>query len=515
MFVLRRLLQRLRGSGRDVKPLEFHAEGCGLGGRLEPDLDKNVAALRAALGDGSDVVFHEFRFGPGRGCRGAVIYLMGLVDRESVHRDILRALMFDAEGVSADALERIDIQGVQQRLLSATDVRSRTEMGPIVDDILSGFVAVLIDRAAGGLVVNAKQWASRPVDEPKTERLVRGPRVGFTEDIAVNTAMLRRIIRDPGLRVETVTIGSRTRTKVSLVYLQQSARPGLVSEVRRRLASIRIDAVLESGYIEQQIEDSHWSVFATVANTERPDKAAAKILSGRVAILVDGSPAVLTVPALFVESFQTAEDYYSRPLYVGTVRMLRLLSYSLSVISPAAYVALTTFHQELIPTPLLITIATGVERVPFPALVEAGIMVVIYEILREAGIRLPQPIGTSISLVGALVLGQAAVAAGLVSPLMIIVVSLTAIASFAVPAQADSIALLRYLFLVLAGLAGGFGIIMGLLVVLIHLGSLRSFGEHFLAPIAPPRRGLLTDVFVRAPLPSQEMGVPVQEESGE
>ncbi len=502
---VRRLLQRLAGRRSTAASFEHDAGSRASRGSLGEDLAKNVAALKAALGDSSDVVFHEFRFGPGRGHCGAVVYVLGLVDRDEVDRRVLRTLMYETVHSSA-ALERIELGGVQESLLAVSGVHTVHDVDELLNDILSGSAALLIQGTPGGLSLNLKKWASRGVEEPRTERVVRGPRVGFTEDIVVNTAMLRRIIRDPSLQVETSKVGTRTRTEVSLVYLQGVARPELIAEVRRRLASVRVAAVLESGYIEQHIEDSHLSVFATVANTERPDKAAARILQGKVAILVDGSPVVLTVPTLFVESFQSVEDYYSRPLYASTVRLLRYLSFILSTLSPAAYVALATFHQELIPTPLLITIASGVQRVPFPALVEAGLMVVIYEILREAGIRLPEPIGTSTSLVGALVLGQAAVAAGLVSPLMIIVVSLTAIASFTVPPQADSIALLRYVFLILAGLAGGFGVLMGLLAVIIHLGSLRSFGVPFLSPVAPPGRGLFTDVLVRAPMGAQQTG---------
>ena len=329
---------------------------------------------------------------------------------------------------------------------------------------------------------------------------MRGPREGFIEDVNVNIALIRRKIKVPDLCVEKLVIGEKSKTDVYIVYVKSVADPKLIEEIRIRLDRIKIDAILESGYIEQFIEDDPWSIFPTVSNTEKPDKVAAKILEGRAAILVDGTPFVLAVPMVFVESFQSVEDYYSRPFLASITRMIRFLSYIISTLGPAIYVALTVFHQELIPTQLLISIAEGRERVPFPAILEASLMIFAFDILREAGVRLPKPVGQTVGIVGAIVLGEASVQAGLISPIMVIVVSSTAIASFAVPAQTDSGTVLRYIYLALAGIAGGFGVITGLLVTLLHLASLRSFGTPYLWPIAPLNLSGLKDVFVRMPL---------------
>lgn len=285
-----------------------------------------------------------------------------------------------------------------------------------------------------------------------------------------------------------------------IVYIKSIVNPKLIEEIRKRLSRIKIDAILESGYIEQFIEDDPNSIFPTISNSERPDKVASKILEGRAAILVDGTPFALVVPMVFIESFQSSEDYYARPFLASIMRRIRFLSYIISTLGPAIYVALTVYHQELIPTQLLISIAEGRERVPFPAILEAFLMIFTFDILREAGVRLPKPVGQTVGIVGALVLGQASVEAGLISPIMVIVVSSTAIASFAVPAQTDSGTVLRYIYLVLAGLAGGFGVIIGLLLTLIHLASLRSFGVPYLWPIAPLNLSGLKDVFIRMPL---------------
>ncbi|HOK50117.1 MAG TPA: spore germination protein, partial [Sedimentibacter sp.] len=243
-----------------------------------------------------------------------------------------------------------------------------------------------------------------------------------------------------------------------------------------------------------------YSIFSTISNTEKPDKVVAKILEGRAAILVDGTSFALIVPMVFIESFQSVEDYYTRPFLASIMRIIRFLSYIISTLGPAIYVALTVFHQELIPTQLLISIAEGRERVPFPAILEAFLMLFAFDLLREAGVRLPKPVGQTVGIVGALVLGEASVQAGLISPIMVIVVSATAIASFAVPAQTDSGTILRYIYLALAGIAGGFGVIMGLLATLMHLASLRSFGTPYLWPVSPLNLSGIKDVFIRMPL---------------
>ena len=227
-----------------------------------------------------------------------------------------------------------------------------------------------------------------------------------------------------------MTIGRKTKTAVCLVYLKGVANPQVVEEAKRRLERIDTDGILESGYIEQFIEDAPLSIFSTIGNSEKPDTVAAKILEGRIAVLVDGTPFVLTFPMLFIEGFQSSEDYYSRPYYASLVRVIRFIAFMVSVLGPGIYVAVTTFHQELIPTPLLFTIAAAVEGTPFPTMIEVLVMGVIFEILREAGIRLPRPVGQAISIVGALVVGESAVSAGLIGEPVVIVIALTAVSSF-------------------------------------------------------------------------------------
>lgn len=476
---------------------------------ISTNLNSNLSILKNILNSSSDVIFHEFSFGSNRQSNGLLIYISGMVNKNIINHNILEPLMYNTLVLESNvSMDLSNMNTIVKSILIESDTSTISTIRELLDDLLSGNAILFIDNSSEALSINAKKWEHRTVDMPLTENGVRGSREGFTENLQVNTTLLRAIIKAPDLCIESLKIGDITRTEVSIVYIKTIANPELVKEVTARLKKIHVDAILESGYIEQFIEDTHFSIFSTVANSEKPDKVAGKILEGRVAIFINGSPFVLTVPMLFVESFQSREDYYSRPFFASVIRLIRFISYMISVLAPATYVALTIFHQELIPTPLLISIVAGHESVPFPAVLEAAFMVLTFDILREAGVRLPQPVGSAISIVGALVIGQSAVAAGLISPIMVIVVSFTAITSFVVPPQTDSGALLRYILLALAGIAGGFGILMGLLVTLIHLSCLESFGTPYLWPIVPFSLSGWKDVFIRGTMKTHSQPLP-------
>ena len=330
--------------------------------------------------------------------------------------------------------------------------------------------------------------------------MVRGPREGFTENLRTNTAMLRRKIRNSSLKIHSLEIGRRTRTRVDILYLEGITNPTLVEEIKRRLEKIDTDELLTAGYLEQYIEDAPFSAFQTIWSSEKPDAIAGKLLEGRAAIAVDGTPFVMSVPMLFVENFQTSEDYTIRSYYATVLRILRMAAFFISMFAPALYVALTTYHQELIPTALLFTMAAASEGVPFPAAVEAGIMMFTFEVLKEAGIRMPRPIGQAVSIVGALVMGQSAVQAGLVGAPVVIVIAITAVSGFVIPFASDATSLLRWVMLLLAATMGIFGITLGAIATLIHLTALKSFGANYLAPFAPFQAADQKDAAVRAPL---------------
>lgn len=465
---------------------------------LSTCLKDNLSTLKNILGSSNDIIYREFSFGSKIQINAAVIFLEGMTEKATINELIIKPFMYDSRLYNLEnelKLGNIDI--IKNCMLSVGNVKQVTSINEIIDGCLSGDTIFLIEGCNQALVIHSKGWETRSVEEPKTEAVVRGPREGFSETMNTNMALLRRKIKNPNLTFQTMQIGEQTRTNVCVVYLKGVVNPKLIKEIKERLNRINTDAILESGYIEQFIEDAPYSIFPTIGNSEKPDTAAAKILEGRAAILVDGTPFVLTMPMLFIEGFQSSEDYYSRTYFASILRSLRFFSFFISILSPATYVMLSTFHQELIPTTLLLTMAAGREGVPFPAVMEAGLMIITFEILREAGVRLPRPVGQAVSIVGALVIGEAAVSAGLVGGLMVIVVALTAVSSFVVPVYTDVAAILRIIFLILAGVLGIFGVGIGLLVLLVHIVSLRSFGTPYLAPLAPLNTADLKDSFVR------------------
>jgi hypothetical protein len=351
------------------------------------------------------------------------------------------------------------------------------------------------------LSFDVKRSDYRSITEPQSEATVRGPREGFVEDIGRNVALIRKRLKSEHLVFEQMTIGTKTQTTVYLTYLPDVAPTDVVEEFRRRLQAIQADSILESSYLEDWIQDKTFSPFPQLIGTERPDAVTGKLLDGQVALLTDGTPIVLIGPVTFFQLFSSPEDYYQRPDIATLSRWLRMFAFMLSIFIPPLYIAVVTFHQELLPTSLLINLAAQREAVPFPAFLEAMIMMVTFEILREAGLRMPRISGQSISIVGALVLGMTTVEAGLVSAAMVIVVSITAISNFVSPIYGFGIAqrVLQFVFMFLAGFMGLYGILCGTLFVLIHLVSLRSFGVKYMSPIAPLTLSDFKDTILRVP----------------
>lgn len=468
-------------------------------------LSENRKLLENTLGNSTDLVWREFTFGKNGQCRALLVFVDGLVNQEVLNDNVMGVFSYQrgfSQLVGYDLSETGDggIEQIKTALLAVADVKDAPDLGTAVAGCLSGETIFIVDGCPTSLLINTRGWDKRSVSEPETESVIRGPREGFNENLRTNTSLIRRKIKSPGLTMESLKLGRRTRTDICLVYIKGVCDPGLLGRLRKRLRRIDTDAVLESGYIEQYIEDAPFSLFPTVGYSEKPDVVAAKLLEGRAALIIDGTPFVLTVPFLFNESFQTSEDYYIRPYFATFSRILRYAAYFISILGPALYVALTTFHQELLPTSLLFTMTAARDGVPFPAALEAALMLGTFEILREGGLRLPKPVGQAISIVGALVMGESAVSAGLVSAPMVVVIAMTAVAGFVVPTQTNSGSLLRIIFLGLSAALGGYGILLGLLGMFIHLSGLTSFGVDYLSPAAPFHLQDAKDLMVRAPL---------------
>lgn len=473
---------------------------------FDEELNSEVSGqkVKAILSKSSDIVFREF-FIQGKEhipCLLAVVD--GMIDKNQLDQFILKPILVDFAG--RPEVAELTISNVLDELidhiLPGLELKKISKLGEALDAILSGDAVMLFDNAKEALVFGARGWANRGVAEPESESVVNGPREGFTETLRINTSLIRRKIKHPALRIISLKVGAISKTDIVVTYIENIASADIVSEVIKRLGRIEMDGVISTGHIEEMIEDFPYSPFPLVAYTERPDTLAGKLYEGKIGIIVDGTPMVLVVPVVFTQFLQVNEDYYERAMSVILIRFVRYLGAILAVLAPSIYIAITTFHQEIIPTDLMLSIAAGREGVPFPALLEALFMTVVLEILQEAGLRLPKPIGQTIGIVGALVIGDAAVKASLVSPLMVIIIGMTAVASYAIPFYDLGIAvrLLRFPLMILAGSLGFFGVAFGLYLILIHLLTLRSFGIPYLSPIAPLRiRALLQDTFVRAP----------------
>ena len=366
-----------------------------------------------------DATFRVRSFRSRIGGRCALLYLDGMVNTEVMNESVVRPLLL-AEPAEGDAVELI-----RERVLFANDVKEETLVRELLRGILYGDCVLLVEEGQAALVMNSKGWRTRGVSEPKNEAVAQGPREGFDEAAMLNLAQLRRKLLTCDLCVEMLRIGTRTDTPVFLCYLGELAEPRLVEEVKRRLAGVRIDGVLDSNYLNELIRDHPLSLFKTCGTTERPDTVAAKLLEGRVAIMVDGSPVVLTIPYLFGENFQSDEDYYLSFWASSVGRFLRYVCFFLTVSVPAGYLALITHHQRLLPTYLLLSAAQARAGVPLSSLAECVILILTLEILKETGARMPQSLGHTLSIVGGLVVGQAAVEARLVSAPMLIVVAVS------------------------------------------------------------------------------------------
>jgi spore germination protein KA len=469
---------------------------------LSRDLEENLALIRSALHNSTDLKIRKFTFYLEKEREAALVFIDGLVDIGVIQDQILQPLMVESFKIEKKpgADFKNNLSWIAKHLITANASQSIIALEALLNAILAGDTVLLVTGFTEGLQISSKGWEKRSIQEPDTEVNIKGAREGFIENMSTNTALLRRKVGHPNLTFEALQVGIKTKTDLSLAYVRGIVREDLVDEVKERIGRIKTDAVLDAGILEHYIEDAPLSLFPTVNYTERPEVVAARILEGRVAIFVDGTPVVNTVPMLFMESFQNPDDYNFRWLFSTLIRWIRFLACLLTLIMPAMYVALSTFHQEMLPTSLLISMAAAEDATPFPAVFEVLIMGIIFEILREAGIRLPRPIGAAVSIVGALVIGDSAVNAGLVGAPVVIVVALTAITSFVIPFQVESITLIRLGLIVFAAIFGLFGILNGLLLILIHLAALRSFGVPYLAPLAPWVTADLKDILIRAPL---------------
>ncbi len=467
------------------------------------NLEENLKQIQSKLGNSPDLIIRNYE-SLDHVNHAAAVYINGLIDMERVEDYITHALSFDSlqekTESAATALERFSF--AKGKALSIGKEKIVEDQNSLLEGLLSGDTMILFQGLTKAISVSTSGGEGRAVTEATTQVNIRGPKDSFTESLGTNLSLVRKRIKNPNLWIETLTIGAVTKTDVSIAHIHGLAKEETLQEIRKKLSEIHVDSILESGYIEQLIEENKYSPFPTIFNTERPDSVAGNLLEGRIALFIDGTPFVLIAPATFFMFFHTVEDYYQRYDISTLIRLLRFMCLLISLFGPAIFVAALNFHQEMIPTPLLINLASQREGVPFPVVVEVLLLEFTFEIIREAGIRMPSPIGQTVSIIGGLVLGQAAVQAGIVSPAMVIVVSLTGISSFATPAfnMALSVRLLRFVITFVSAYMGLYGIAIAGLILIAHLCSLRSLGVPYMSPVAPFAAGDQKDIFLRTPL---------------
>lgn len=459
---------------------------------VSSNLEQNEAALRDIYANYPDAKFRSFCFGQHK---ALLLFINGLSDLELIHSHVLMPLMM------LPSTDEHDLHSLLEKKLTVAAFTYLDSIPKVIESISLGNPCLFVNGLDQAVALELPKWDRRSIEEPKTETVVRGPREGFTESIAVNVAMLRRKIKSPDLKLLPLQVGEKTKTQLFVAYIEGVAQEALIDEVMNRLNRIEIDGVLESGYIEELIEDNPFSPFPQLLETERPDVAAGSLLEGRIAILTDGTPFVLIAPASLFSLLTPAEDYYNRWMMVNAIRLLRFLFLFISFTLPSIYIAITTFHQQMLPSNLLVSFAMAREIVPFPAIAEALLMEVTFEALREAGVRLPKQVGAAVSIVGAIVIGEAAVMAGLISAPMVLVVAITGISSFVVThySLSFSFRVLRFPLMLLAGSMGLVGVLMGILALAVHLCTLRSFGLPYLAGAAPMMKTYSKDLWIRAP----------------
>ncbi|MFE8701389.1 spore germination protein [Cytobacillus sp. FJAT-54145] len=457
-------------------------------------LSENKKQLQQLFQQSFDFKMDDIKIGNHFAC---VCYLETMLDKNELTNKVLNA----AQGSIEDKV-LLNIESIRNTYFPTVAYEYDENFHKVIWHVLNGHAVILIDGIQQALSLEIGRTENRSITEPSTQTIIRGPKDGFVEDLNTNISLIRRRIKNPHIKFEKLQVGRDSKTTVAIGFIDNITNQDILDEVRIRVKKIDASAILDSGNIEEFITDKSITPFPLLFNTERPDSISAHLLEGKVAIIVDGSPFVLSVPSLLIDFFQATEDYYQPFLMASFIRMIRYVSFMVALLLPSLYVAVSTFHHELLPTQLLISIQAQREGVPFPAVIEIILMELTFEVLREAGIRMPRAVGQTVSIVGALVIGQAAVEAGLVSNVLVIVVAFTAIASFVSPIYNFSITtrLLRFILILMSSILGLYGVLTFLILMVIHLVSLRSFGVPYLAPVAPFFPSDHDDVFVRLPI---------------
>lgn len=464
---------------------------------LTTSLENNILLFEQIFFNDHTLITRRFENKYLSAAKCCILYFDGMVDSEVLNTNVIMPIL------SNNLLKEISpsnlLEELQYKVILSDEIVVSNNYHTIVDSIIYGDTILLVEGYDKVLIINSKSWPSRAIDEPESAQVVRGPREGFVESILINISLVRRKIKNPDLKFIFKELGVQTHTKICISYIDGIAENSILKELEMRLEQIKIDGILDSGYIQELIKDAPYSPFETVGASERPDIIAGKLLEGRIAVFVDGSPFVLTVPYIMIESFQSNEDYYNNYIFASINRIIRYASGLLSISVPGLYLSVSTYHQEMLPTPLLISISASRQDVPFPTVFSLFIMLTVFDILREVGTRIPTPIGQAINIVGTLVLGQAAVDANLVSAPVIIITALTGITKLLNVDLLGAIILMRTLLLFASSFLGIYGFILAFLAIILHLMSLRSFGIPYMLNTTRVNNQNSQDTWIRTP----------------
>ncbi len=464
--------------------------------KVSPVLEENITYIRQIFGQDKTVKEHRFQPACISGIRCCIFFVDGMVDSIRINESIIQPIS-TLTVPSTEGVDRVDF--LRQQVLQVNETQTEEQFANLLRALLYGDTILFVDGSTKALILGSKGFAKRGISEPSGETYLKGPREGFMEPLLHNLAMLRRKLRTTDLKFEYFTLGENTGTDCCLCYLNGQVDRAVLAALRKRLAQIVIDGVLDSNYVSELIRDDRISPFRTTGSTERPDVVAAKLLEGRVAILVDGSPVAITVPHIFLENFQAGEDYYVDVFFAGINRVLRILGFFAAVTVLPVYLALVAFHQSYMPLPLILSIAKARQGVPFPILLEALLLSLAFDILREAGARTPSSIGQSLSVVGGLVIGQAAVDARLVSVPVLIIVAVSSICSLITPKLKAATLLWRTILMFLGVYFGFYGFLLGCVSMLIMLAEQHSFGVSYLSALPLSQKGSAEDSILRSP----------------
>lgn len=461
--------------------------------KLSGDIDENIDNIKRILKNCSDLLLNPFLIS---GIKCNLVCLEGMVSTSTITNLILNPLTELKLPDEISAKEVYDY--IDTRMLLTTDRGIVTDYGDLIRRLMSGFAILLVDGSDKAFGLGVQGYAVRGIDEPSSEGNIYGSHEGFTETVRTNMSLVRRRIKSPLLKFELFPVTDLSNVDVIVSYMTDRVPKKLVENVKKQLKGMKLETVLSGGYIEPFLNNTKLSLFSGVSVTERPDVFCAKILEGRIGVMIEGTPFSLILPALFIENFQTLDDYTFRPYFTTLIRWVRYIAFIASVFLPAVYVAVVTFHPELFNHTMLIILSEAEELAPLPLMIEAIIVLIFYEIIREAGVRLPKSVGGAVSIVGGLIIGDAAVSAGVISNPLLLVCAIAVTSSFVIPSLNQPVTFLRFAAVIAGGTAGLFGIALIAALMIVNICSLENVGTPVMSPVSPFTPRAMRDVMLRA-----------------